>query len=135
MIQLKGNKRSKKVKMDIFDSYIIVASDEEKPNHKYQDDSDVDVLLDDAPRTKKPKRYKVYVLNDDFTTMEFVIEVLMSVFNKTFEESEKLMLEIHQKGSGVAGVYTYEVAETKAMRVISMAQSRSYPLQCGIEPE
>jgi ATP-dependent Clp protease adaptor protein ClpS len=84
-------------------------------------------------RLKKPPLYKVLLHNDDFTTMEFVVHVLQSVFQRTEGDAIHIMLQVHLQGVGVAGVYTYEVAETKAAQVKSLAQSSEYPLLCSIE--
>ena len=86
-------------------------------------------------KTKPPKKYKVLLHNDDYTTMEFVIFILQSVFHKNIDEAEKIMMEVHQNGIGVCGVYTYEIAESKAMKVKSLAKTHSHPLECSIEPE
>ena len=82
---------------------------------------------------KEPPLYKVLLLNDDYTTMEFVVEVLMYVFNKSAEESTRIMLKVHTEGAGIAGVYTYEVAETKVDMVHGLAQEKDFPLKCTIE--
>ena len=86
-------------------------------------------------RTKKPSMYKVLMLNDDYTPMEFVIDVLQHIFQKNREEATKIMLHVHQKGVGVCGVYTYEVAETKVTQVMDLARQNQHPLQCTIEKE
>lgn len=84
---------------------------------------------------KKPKMYKVVLLNDDYTTMDFVIEVLVVVFHKSVSESTKIMLDVHHKGRGIVGVYTYDIASTKAARVVRMAEERGYPLNAVVEEE
>ncbi|HAX92025.1 MAG TPA: ATP-dependent Clp protease adapter ClpS [Rhodospirillaceae bacterium] len=85
--------------------------------------------------TQKPSMYKVYILNDDFTPMDFVIVILETVFNKSHEEAMRIMLHVHHKGSGLCGVYTYDVAETKASQVMQAARIAQHPLQCKIEKE
>ncbi len=80
-----------------------------------------------------PKQYKVLLHNDDYTSMEFVIEVLMHVFHKNLADSEKIMLEIHQAGIGVCGVYTHEIAETKVHQVKQLAKSNGFPLLATME--
>ena len=85
--------------------------------------------------TQKPSMYKVYILNDDFTPMDFVIVILETVFNKSHEEATRIMLHVHHKGSGLCGVYTYDVAETKASQVMQAARIAQHPLQCKIEKE
>ena len=95
------------------------------------------VALQSRPKTRKPSMYKVIMLNDDYTPMEFVVMVLESVFNKSHEEAMKIMLHVHQKGVGVCGIYTYEVAETKVTQVMDLAQQQQHqhPLQCTLEKE
>ncbi len=87
------------------------------------------------PKTKKPSLYRVLLLNDDFTPMEFVTHVLQKYFNKSREEAERIMLHVHQKGVGICGVYTYEVAETKVTQVMDFSRKNSHPLQCTMEKE
>jgi ATP-dependent Clp protease adaptor protein ClpS len=79
--------------------------------------------------------YKVLMLNDDYTPMEFVVDVLQHIFQKTREEANKIMLHVHQKGVGVCGVYTYEVAETKVTQTVDYARKNQHPLQCTLEKE
>lgn len=86
-------------------------------------------------RTKKPSLYRVLLLNDDYTPMEFVVYVLERFFNKTREEATTIMLHVHQNGVGVCGVYTYEVAETKVAQVLDLARRSEHPLQCTMEKE
>lgn len=88
-----------------------------------------------AKKVKKPVRYKVLLHNDDYTTMEFVIYVLQKHFGKSFEEATAIMMKVHQEGVGICGVYTYEVAETKAKKVSKDAKDNGHPLLCTIEPE
>ena len=85
------------------------------------------------PRTKKPSMYKVLMLNDDYTPMEFVVMILERTFNKNHEEASHIMLHVHQKGVGVCGVYTYEIAETKVTQVMDLARQHQHPLQCTLE--
>jgi ATP-dependent Clp protease adaptor protein ClpS len=86
-------------------------------------------------RTKKPSMYKVLMLNDDYTPMEFVVHVLERFFSKNREEATRIMLHVHQRGVGVCGVFTYEVAETKVMQVMDLARKHQHPLQCTLEKE
>ena len=86
-------------------------------------------------RTKKPSMYKVLMLNDDYTPMEFVVDVLQHVFQKNREEATEVMLHVHQKGVGVCGVYTYEIAETKVTQTVDYARKNQHPLQCTLEKE
>jgi ATP-dependent Clp protease adaptor protein ClpS len=84
-------------------------------------------------KTKKPTPYKVLMLNDDYTPMEFVVHVLQSFFKMSIEDATRVMLHVHQKGVGVCGVFTYEVAETKVNQVIDYARENQHPLQCTLE--
>lgn len=82
-----------------------------------------------------PRRYKVILHNDDYTSMDFVVEILMGVFRKSEEEAHALMLKIHEEGFAVCGVYTKEIAETKVEQVISLARADGFPLKCTMEEE
>ena len=86
-------------------------------------------------KTKKPSMYKVLLLNDDYTPMEFVIYVLQRFFSKSAEDATKVMLHVHQNGVGICGVFTYEVAETKVTQVMDLAQQHDHPLQCTMEKD
>ena len=101
------------------------------------DNTNTGVVVQSKPKTRKPSMYKVLMLNDDYTPMEFVVMVLEQVFNRNHEESVQIMLHVHQKGVGVCGVYTYEVAETKVTQVMDLAQQQQHqhPLQCTLEKE
>ena len=81
----------------------------------------------------EPKQYKVLLLNDDYTSMDFVIDILMSIFHKSYREAEAIMLEIHRKDKGLCGIYTYEIAETKIMQVRKLAREQGYPLKATME--
>ena len=85
-------------------------------------------------KVKPPQLYKVLLHNDDYTTMEFVVMVLMSVFRHSEPEAVQIMLSVHQKGSGVAGIFSREIAETKADKVTRLARENEYPLKCSVEP-
>ena len=93
------------------------------------------VAIKTKPKTKKPSLYKVILLNDDYTPMEFVVQVLKHIFRKNQEEATAVMLHVHQKGVGVCGVYTFEVAETKVNQVVDTARRNQHPLQCTMEKE
>jgi ATP-dependent Clp protease adaptor protein ClpS len=84
-------------------------------------------------RTKKPSLYKVLMLNDDYTPMEFVVLVLQRFFKMSLEDATRVMLHVHQKGVGICGVFTYEVAETKVSQVTDFARENQHPLQCTLE--
>ncbi|SHO80182.1 ATP-dependent Clp protease adaptor protein ClpS [hydrothermal vent metagenome] len=83
----------------------------------------------------KPSMYKVILHNDDYTTMEFVVMILTNIFHKSTEESEKIMWNIHEKGKGVCGVYTYEIAQTKVEQVLELAKDNEFPLLATMEEE
>jgi len=93
------------------------------------------VITKVKPRTKKPAMYKVVLLNDDYTPMEFVIVVLEKFFAKSHEEATRIMLHVHQRGIGICGVYPYEIAETKVTQVIDLARKNEHPLQCMLEKD
>jgi len=84
-------------------------------------------------KQKKPKMYKVILHNDDYTTMEFVVEILVVVFNKSIIEATNIMLDVHNKGKGIVGVYPYDIAVTKTTQVEAIAKSREFPLRTSIE--
>ncbi|MCH9844095.1 MAG: ATP-dependent Clp protease adapter ClpS [Alphaproteobacteria bacterium] len=109
-------------------------SDEDKDN---DDDKkhDYNTLLAPKEKTERPALYKVFLINDDFTPMEFVVLILQSLFNKSPEESAEITLTVHSKGVGVCGVFPYEIAETKAQQVMNLARKNQHPLQCRIEKE
>ncbi len=86
-------------------------------------------------KTKKPKLFKVLLLNDDYTPMEFVIYVLEQYFNKSLEDATRIMLSVHKSGIGVCGIFTHEIAETKVGLVLDLAKRNEHPLQCVMEPE
>ena len=93
------------------------------------------VALKTRPKTKRPSMYKVLMLNDDYTPMEFVIYVLQRFFGMSHDKATQIMLHVHQRGVGVCGVYTYEVAETKVTQVMDLAKENQHPLQCTIEKD
>lgn len=98
-------------------------------------DSDLGIALKTRPKTKKPPLYKVMILNDDYTPMEFVVHILERYFGMTHQQSFELMLTVHKKGLAVAGVYSHEIAETKVTQVMDQAQQHQHPLQCTMEKE
>ena len=107
-----------------------------KPPIDVDDDGPVTgVAVKSRARTKKPAMYKVLMLNDDYTPMEFVVHVLERYFQKRIEEATRIMLHVHQKGVGICGVFTYEVAETKVNQVMDFAGQHQHPLQCTIEKD
>ena len=86
------------------------------------------------PKVASPPKFAVVLHNDDYTTMEFVVEVLQRYFSKTQEEAMQIMLRVHEDGRGVAGLYSHQIAETKAAQVQEYAKSRGFPLKCTVEP-
>ena len=93
------------------------------------------VVTQTKPKTQKPSLYRVLILNDDYTPMEFVVYVLEQFFNKSREDATRIMLHVHQHGVGVCGVFTYEVAETKVAQVVDTARQHQHPLQCTMEKD
>ena len=129
MTQVNFNKNT-----PIFAKMTYIASMSKKPATPDRD-SDAGVITKTRPKTQKPALYKVLLLNDDFTPMEFVVHVLELFFNKSGEDAYTIMLHVHQKGVGVCGVYTFEVAETKVTQVMDYAKQNGHPLQCTLEKE
>ena len=103
-----------------------------RPEHH---ESGTDTLVKPRPKAKKPNMYKVILLNDDYTPMDFVIHVLQTFFSKSPDEATEIMLHVHRKGVGVCGIFTYEIAETKVMQVMDYARDQEQPLQCTMEKE
>ena len=97
------------------------------------DDTNLGIATKTRAKTKKPSPYKVLILNDDYTPMEFVVLVLKRFFNMDIDEATRVMLHVHQKGVGVCGTYSYEVAETKVTQVMDFARKNEHPLQCTLE--
>ena len=108
-------------------------SDDRRKND--DDDGITGVVIETKPRTKKPSLYKVLMLNDDYTPMEFVVHVLERYFSKQREEATRIMLHVHRRGVGLCGVFTYEIAETKVTQVVDYARKHQHPLQCTLERE
>ena len=93
----------------------------------------IDEELETSLVVDEPPQYKVLLHNDDYTTMDFVVEILMEIFHKNLLEAEKIMVEIHKSGKGVCGIYTYEIAETKVHQVKELAKSSGFPLLATME--
>ena len=100
---------------------------------RHDSDTDEAVVTERETRLKRPPLYRVLLHNDDFTTMEFVVYVLQNVFQRSETDAVRIMLQVHLEGSGVAGVYTYEIAEMKVAKVTELARSQEFPLLCTIE--
>ncbi len=96
---------------------------------------DLGTVVKTRAKTRKPTMYKVLMLNDDYTPMEFVVHILERFFQKTRDEATRIMLHVHRRGVGVCGIFTYEVAETKVTQVMDLARQNQHPLQCTIEKE
>ena len=105
------------------------------PVRRDDDGARTGLAVKSRTKVKKPSMYKVLLLNDDYTPMEFVIHVLERLFGKSHEEATRIMLHVHHKGVGICGVYTYEIAETKAGQVMDLARQQQHPLQCTIEKD
>ncbi len=99
------------------------------------DDPATGIVVKSRPKTKKPSLYKVLMLNDDYTPMEFVVHILERFFAMNQEEATRIMLHVHQRGVGICGVFTYEVAETKVNQVMEVARKNQHPLQCTVEKD
>jgi ATP-dependent Clp protease adaptor protein ClpS len=100
-----------------------------------RDGSDAGTITRTKPKTKRPSLYRVLLLNDDYTPMEFVVLVLQDVFNKSREDAMRIMLHVHNHGVGECGIYPFEVAETKVTRVMDTARKNQHPLQCVMEKQ
>ncbi|SRR5688572_24724520 len=99
------------------------------------DNGSTGLAVQTRTKTKKPSLYKVLMLNDDYTPMEFVVHCLERFFSKTREEATQIMLHVHRRGVGICGVFTYEVAETKVTQVTDFARRNQHPLRCTLEKE
>ena len=95
--------------------------------------ADTELLARDEEELKEPREYVVVLLNDDFTTRDFVVEILRLIFHKNIEEAARIMLNVHHNGRGVVGVYTWDIAQTKASQVHAIAKQYEYPLKCVVE--
>ena len=100
---------------------------------KTRDLADIESELKPEIKITTPRMYKVIIHNDDYTTMDFVVEILMNIFNKPAAEATKIMLDVHKKGKGICGVYTYDIAVTKVLQVHHEARKKEYPLKCSYE--
>jgi ATP-dependent Clp protease adaptor protein ClpS len=112
---------------------VLMGPERDKPDGGGKTDSAT--ITKTKPETKRPSLYRVLLLNDDYTPMEFVVLVLQDIFNKTREEAMRIMLHVHNQGVGECGVYPFEVAETKVTRVMDTARKNQHPLQCVMEKQ
>lgn len=110
-------------------------ADDDRKRKSDQNGPGTAVITKTRPQTKRPNLYRVLLLNDDYTPMEFVVHVLERFFSKSREEATQVMLHVHRRGVGVCGVYTYEVAETKVNQVTEFARRNQHPLRCTLEKE
>ena len=110
-------------------------ADKNKDNHDNDRNTDGNIALDERVKTQKPSLYRVLMLNDDYTPMEFVVMVLQRYFGHDSESAQRIMLHVHQRGVGVCGIFTYEIAETKAAQVMNFARQNEHPLQLQLEKE
>jgi ATP-dependent Clp protease adaptor protein ClpS len=106
-----------------------------EPPQRTPDEGAPSILLKTRTKTQKPGLYKVLLLNDDYTPMEFVVHILERFFNKNRHEATDIMLHVHRRGVGLCGVFTYEIAETKVNQVMDFARANEQPLQCTMEKE
>ena len=97
--------------------------------------NEIEIELSEDLEVQEPKKYNVFLLNDDYSTMDFVIDVLVKVFRKTINEAEAIMLSVHNNGKGLCGVYTFEIATTKVAQVKSLARDKGFPLKAIMEEE
>ena len=107
----------------------------DKPDDGAGDDGDLSLATKTKPKTQRPPMYKVLILNDDYTPMEFVVHVLERFFGITHGQAVEIMLTVHKKGLAVVGVFSHEVAETKVAQVMDFARRNQHPLQCTMEKE
>jgi len=115
------------------DRHVILMAGDEPGRGDGLDEVETGVVTRTRPRTKKPSNYKVLLLNDDYTPMEFVVLILQRYFTMSIEDATRTMLQVHQNGVAVCGVFTYEVAETKVTQVIDFARENQHPLQATLE--
>jgi len=112
-----------------------MGDDDDDGRRRDQSDGDTGVIVETRPKTKKPSMYKVLMLNDDYTPMEFVVHVLERFFAMNTEKATQVMLNVHRRGVGICGVFPYEVAETKVTQVMDFAREHQHPLQCTLEKD
>jgi ATP-dependent Clp protease adaptor protein ClpS len=121
------------VRAGVLPGRAVVGAGPQGPRGDDDNQSGTAIVTKTKPRTKRPNLYRVLLLNDDYTPMEFVVHVLERFFNKNREDATRIMLHVHQNGVGECGVFTYEVAETKVTQVMDFARKHQHPLQCVME--
>jgi len=97
--------------------------------------TNIELEIDERLKLQYPKKYHVYLLNDDYTPMDFVVDILINIFHKTYEQAQDIMLEVHKKNRGLCGIYTHEIAETKLIQVHRKAKDNGFPLKATMEEE
>ncbi len=97
--------------------------------------NELEIISDEQLKLQEPKKYKIFLLNDDYSTMDFVISILTRIFKKSQEESTQIMLNIHNNGKEICGIYTYEIASTKVIQVKTLAKEKGFPLKAIMEEE
>jgi ATP-dependent Clp protease adaptor protein ClpS len=112
---------------------MVCSSQNDDQNTAGQDETGILILKKE--KTERPRKYKVMLHNDDYTTMEFVLSVLQHIFHKNYDDAYDVMMHVHKNGFGVCGVYSYEIAETKQMEVKKWSKEQGHPLKCTLEPE
>jgi len=132
MIELINCKLNFKLKCNVQNVPTLAMDENNKPD---DNDNNGNIKLETNPKIKIPALYRVLMMNDDYTPMEFVIEVLEKFFQKNREEATQIMLHVHQRGVGVCGLYAYDLAETKAIQVMNYARKFEHPLQVQLEKE
>ena len=98
-------------------------------------EQDIGVITKEKPEVKKPDMYAVVLINDDYTPMEFVVYVLQTIFKKNYEEAKKIMLLVHNEGKGICGIFSLDIAETKANQVIEFSRINQHPLECKVQKQ
>jgi len=98
-------------------------------------EQDLGVITKEKPEVKKPNMYVVVLINDDYTPMEFVIYVLQTIFKKSYEEAKEIMLLVHNEGKGICGIYSLDIAETKANQVVEFSRINQHPLECKVQKQ
>ena len=106
-----------------------------KKNKNDISEQELGVITKEKPEVKKPNMYAVVLINDDYTPMEFVIYILQTIFKKSYEEAKKIMLLVHNEGKGICGVYSLDIAETKANQVIEFSRVNQHPLECKVQKQ
>lgn len=133
--QVHASDKNEKAKPGLNSGLISGSGSKDEGGDDGNDDSETGIATKTKTKTKKPNMYRVLLLNDDFTPMEFVVLILERFFRKTGDEATQIMLHVHNNGVGECGVFTYEVAETKVTQVMDFARKNQHPLQCILEKQ